>query len=45
LFWGHRPNIIINDILRVFEDYEYIEGLKQRFSLIKEFIRNPSIVG
>jgi len=36
---GQRPGIIITDILRVFEDYEYIEGLREKFGLIKDIIR------
>lgn len=41
---GLQPEIIITKILEVFEDWEYIEGLKQKFELIKEFSRSPSLV-
>jgi len=41
---GLRPKIIITKILKVFEDWEYIEGLKQKFALIKGFSRSPSPV-
>jgi hypothetical protein len=42
-YQGRKPDIIINEILKVFEDYEYIESLKQRLNSINELIHNSSL--
>jgi hypothetical protein len=40
---GERQRIIITNTLRVFEDYEYIEGLRKKLAKIKGFYKIPAL--